>query len=164
MNWIQKFLAGSYLALITNLCWAEGVEDQILKNNLAYAEVIELNQYSPGHEKGLMLRLFATPAPDETCDLETGGGCKNKHVITSATFDELPEVQVHALQVKGEFVKADWADSKSKVASSDQAELILTFRKYHRLATRANPKLTKKFFRVKLKVTQQGIEETLLGK
>lgn len=162
MNWMKKLIASSCLALITNLSWAEAVTDQIFKNNLAYGEIIELNQYSPKHEKGLMLRLFVTPARDETCGLETGGVCKNQHLITAATFDELPEVQVHALQVKGEFVKADWVDTEKTHLGPDQAELILTFRQYHRFATRANPKLAKKFFRIGLKITQDGIEERLL--
>lgn len=168
MNWIQKLITSSVLALFANLSWAEGVDkrvdEQALSNNLAYGQMIELNQYSPGQQKGLLLRLFATPTRDETCGLETGSACKNKHLITVATLDELPEVQVHLLQAKGEFVKADWVVSKMNETTPDQAELVLTFRQYHRFATRANPKLTKKFDRVSLKVTQQGIEETLLTK
>ncbi|WP_305016788.1 hypothetical protein [Mycobacterium tuberculosis] len=76
------------------------MEEKTLLNNLAYGQLIELNQYSSGQQKGLMLRLFATPARDETCGLETGATCKNNHLITVATFDELPEVQVHTLQAK----------------------------------------------------------------
>ncbi len=106
-----------------------------------------------------MLRLFATPARDETCGLETGATCKNNHLITVATFDELPEVQVHTLQAKGEFVKADWVVSKTPETTVDQAELLLTFREYNRFATRANPNLPKKLFQVKLKISQQGIDE-----
>ena len=106
-----------------------------------------------------MLRLFATPARDETCGLETGATCKNNHLITVATFDELPEVQVHTLQAKGEFVKADWVLSKTPETTVDQAELVLTFREYHRFATRANPKLPKKVFQINLKITQHDIEE-----
>ncbi len=111
-----------------------------------------------------MLRLFATPARDETCGLETGTTCKNNHLITVATFDELPEVQVHTLQAKGEFVKADWVVPKTPEKTVDQAELVLTFREYHRFATRANPKLPKKFFRVNLKITPVRIEEEQLTK
>lgn len=128
-------------------------------NNLAYGQLIELNQYSSGQQKGLMLRLFATPARDETCGLETGATCKNNHLITVATFDELPEVQVHTLQAKGEFVKADWVVPKTPETTVDQAELVLTFREYHRFATRANPKLPKKVFQINLKITQHDIEE-----
>lgn len=109
-----------------------------------------------------MLRLFATPAGDETCGLETGTTCRNKHLITVATFDALPEVQVHTLQAKGEFVKADWVVSKTTETTVDQAELVLTFREYQRFATRANPKLPKKFFQVRMNITQQGINEILL--
>lgn len=162
MNWIQKLVISSGLALIANLSWANDVDEQTLTNNLAYGQLIELNQYSPGQQKGLMLRLFATAANEETCGLETSTTCKNKHLITVATLDELPEVQVHTLQTKGEFVKADWLVSKSKEATPDQPELILTFRQFHRFATRANPILPKKFFQVRLKITQQGIKETLL--
>lgn len=164
MNKIQKIIASSALALFANLSWANSVEEQPLLNNLAYGQLIELNQYSPGQQKGLMLRLFATPARDETCGLETGATCKNNHLITVATFDELPEVQVHTLQAKGEFVKADWILSNTPETTADQAELVLTFREYHRFATRANPKLPKKFFQVNLKITQQGVEETTPAK
>ena len=164
MNWFQKFITSSALVLFANLSWASDVHEQSIKNNLAYGQLIELNQYSPGQQKGLMLRLFATPARDETCGLETGGTCKNSHLITVATFDELPEVQVHSLQAKGEFVKADWLISKTPEKIVDQAELVLTFREYHRFATRANPELPKKFFKVHLKISQQGIEETFISK
>jgi hypothetical protein len=112
MKKIQKIMASSALVLFANLSWATAVEEQTLLNNLAYGQLIELNQYSPGQQRGLMLRLFATPAGDETCGLETGTTCRNKHLITVATFDALPEVQVHTLQAKGEFVKADWVVSK----------------------------------------------------
>lgn len=162
MNKIQKLIASSALVLFANSSWATEVEEQTLLNNLAYGQLIELNQYSPGRQKSLMLRLFATPARDETCGLETGATCKNKHLITVATFDELPEVQVHTLLAKGEFVKADWVVSKTLETTADQAELVLTFREYHRFATRANPKLPKKFFQVRMKITQQGINEILL--
>ncbi|MCR2747918.1 hypothetical protein [Limnobacter parvus] len=164
MNWTQKAMVITSLAMLANLSWAQEFDDQVLKNNLAYGQLIDLNQYNPGHQKGLMLRLFATPARDETCDLETGTICKNQHLITVATLDEMPEVQVHALQAKGEFVKADWVISKSKEATPDQAELVLTFRQYNRFATRANPQLPKKIDRVSLKIIQQGIEEALLTK
>lgn len=164
MKRIQKVITTFCLVLFANLSWASQVDEQILMNNLAYGQLIELNQYSPGQQKGLMLRLFAMAASDETCGLETGTTCKNNHLITVATFDELPEVQVHALQTKGEFVKADWVVLKSKQATPDQAALILTFRQYHRFATRANHKLPKTFFRVRLNITQQGIEEVLLEK
>ena len=153
-------MMSSALVLFANSSLATEVEEQTLLNNLAYGQLIELNQYSPGQQKSLMLRLFATPARDETCGLETGATCKNNHLITVATFDELPEVQVHTLQAKGEFVKADWVLSKTPETTVDQAELVLTLREYHRFATRANPKLPKKFFQVNLKITQQGIEET----
>ena len=159
MNKIQKIIVSSALVLFVKSSWATEVEEQTLLNNLAYGQLIELNQYSPGQQKGFMLRLFATPARDETCGLETGATCKNKHLITVATFDELPQVQVHTLQAKGEFVKADWVVSKTPESTVDQAELVLTFRDYHRFATRANPKLPRKFFQVKLKITQQGVEE-----
>ena len=99
---------------------------------------------------------------DEFTRIRTGTTCRNKHLITVATFDELPEVQVHTLQAKGEFVKADWLVSKTPETTADQAELVLTFREYHRFATRANPKLPKKFFQVRMKITQQGINEILL--
>ncbi len=163
MNKIQKIMMSSALVLFANSSWATEVGEQILLSNLAHGQLIELNQYSPGQQKGLMLRLFATPARDETCGLETGATCKNNHLITVATFDELPEVQVHTLQAKGEFVKADWILSNTPETTVDQAELVLTFREYHRFATRANPKLPKKFFRVNLKITQQGIEEFALS-
>ena len=161
MNRIQKVITTLCLVLFANLGWASEVDEQTLTNNLAYGQLIELNQYSPGQQKGLMLRLFATPASGETCGLETGTPCKNKHLITVATLDELPEVQVHALQAKGEFVKAEWLVSKSKQATPDKAELVLTFRQYHRFATRANHKLSRKFFQVGLKITREGIEEIL---
>lgn len=159
MNRIQKTIASSALILFANSSWATEVEEQTLLNNLAYGQLIELNQYSPGQQKSLMLRLFATPARDETCGLETGTTCKNNHLITVATFDELPEVQVHSLRARGEFVKADWVVSKTPERTVDQAELVLTFREYNRFATRANPKLPKKLFQVKLKISQQGIDE-----
>lgn len=161
MTCIQKVITTCCLALLANPCWASELDEQILTNNLAYGQLIELNQHSPGQQKGLMLRLFATPASDETCGLETGATCKNKHLITVATLDELPEVQVHALQAKGEFVKANWVVPKSKQATPDRAELVLTFRQYHRFATRANHKLSRKFFQVGLKITREGIEEIL---
>ena len=164
MNWFQKFITSSALVLFANLSWASDVHEQSIKNNLAYGQLIELNQYSPGQQKGLMLRLFATPARDETCGLESGSTCKNNHLITVATFDELPEVQVHSLQAKGEFVKADWLISKTPEKIVDQAELVLTFREYHRFATRANPELPKKFFKVHLKISQQEVEETFISK
>jgi hypothetical protein len=164
MIYSQKAISILCLALLANLSYANELDEQNLMNNLAYGQLIELNQYSPGQQKGLMLRLFATAASDETCGLETGTTCKNNHLITVATFDELPEVQAHTLQAKGEFVKADWVVPKSKQATQDQAALILTFRQYHRFATRANHKLPKKSFRVRLNITQQGIEEVLLEK
>ncbi|MGV3470023.1 hypothetical protein [Limnobacter sp.] len=159
MNNIQKIIASSALVAFVNSSWATEVEEKPLLNNLAYGQLIELNQYSSGQQKGLMLRLFATPARDETCGLETGATCKNNHLITVATFDELPEVQVHTLQAKGEFVKADWVVPKTPETTVDQAELVLTFREYHRFATRANPKLPKKVFQINLKITQHDIEE-----
>lgn len=162
MTCAQKLITSCAMALFPILSWSQNMDEKILATNLAYGQLIELNQYSPGQQRGLMLRLFATPARDETCGLETGATCKNKHLITVATFDELPEVQVHTLQAKGEFVKADWVVSKTPESTVDQAELVLTFREYHRFATRANSKLPKKFFRVNLKVTQQGIEEFTL--
>jgi len=162
MTCAQKLILSSALVLFVNLSWATEVEEQTLLNNMAYGQLTELNQYSPGQQKGLMLRLFAMPARDETCGLETGATCKNKHLITVATFDELPQVQVHTLQAKGEFVKADWVVSRMPETTADQAELVLTFREYHRFATRANPKLPKKFFQVRMKITQQGIYEILL--
>jgi hypothetical protein len=168
MNRIQKLITSTALALFTNLSWADEVDkqlsEQVLRNNLAYGQLIELNQYSPGQQKGLMLRLYATPDHEETCGLGTGTTCKNQHVITVATFDEMPEVQVHSLQAKGEFVKADWVISKGTEATPDQAELVLTFRQYNRFATRANPELPKKFDRVNLIITQTGIEENLITK
>ncbi|HEX4918552.1 MAG TPA: hypothetical protein VFV43_11685, partial [Limnobacter sp.] len=133
-----------------------------LMSNLAYGQLIELNQYSAASQKGLMLRLFATPAHQQSCGLETGAACKNQHLITVATFDEMPEVQVHALVATGEFVKAKWIETKGDKSTPDQAELVLTFRQYNRVATRANPALPKQTYRVGLKITQQGIEETLL--
>lgn len=164
MNKIQKIAVSSALVLFANVSWANTVEGQTLLDNLAYGQLIELNQYSPGQRKGLMVRLFATPARDETCGLETGTTCKNNHLITFATFDELPEVQVHTLQAKGEFVKADWVVSKTTETTVDQAELVLTFREYQRFATRANPTLPKKFFRVNLIITPVRIEEEQLTK
>lgn len=164
MNKIKKIIASSALVLFANSSWATEMEEQNLLNNLAYGQLIELNQYSPGQQKDLMLRLFATPARDETCGLETGTTCKNKHLITVATFDELPEVQVHTLQAKGEFVKADWVVSQMPEKTVDQAELVLTFREYHRFSTRVNPELPKKFFRVNLKINQHGVEETTPAK
>jgi hypothetical protein len=164
MKKIQKIIVSSVLVLFVNSSWATEVEEQTLLNNLAYGQLIELNQYSPGQQKGFMLRLFATPARDETCGLETGTPCKNKHLITVATFDELPEVQVHTLQARGEFVKADWVVSKTPESTVDQAELVLTFREYHRFATRANPQLPHKLFRVNLKITPARIEEEQLTK
>jgi len=152
-------MMSSAMVLFVNSSWATEVGEQTLLNNLAYGQLIELNQYSPGQQKGLMLRLFATPARDETCGLETGSTCKNNHLITVATFDELPEVQVHSLQARGEFVKADWVVSKTPETTVDQAELLLTFREFNRFATRANPNLPKKLFQVKLKISQQGIDE-----
>ena len=164
MNRIQKIIASSALVLFANVSRANAVEEQTLLNNLAYGQLFELNQYSPGQHKGLMVRLFATPARYETCGLETGTACKNNHLITVATFDELPEVQVHTLQAKGEFVKADWVVSKTPESTVDQAELVLTFREYHRFATRANPLLRHKLFRVNLKITPARIEEEQLTK
>lgn len=168
MNRIQKLIKACALALLANLSWAGGVDKQldesVIQNNLAYGQLIELNQYSPGQQKGLMLRLFVTPARDETCGLETGSTCKNKHLITVATLDEYPEVKIYTLQAMGEFVKADWVVSRTQEAIADQAELVLTFRQYHRFATRANPKPPKKFFQVSLKISRQGILETLLLK
>ncbi|QJR30019.1 hypothetical protein [Limnobacter profundi] len=164
MKKIQKIMASSALVLFANSSWATEVEEQTLLKNLAYGQLIELNQYSSGQQKGLMLRLFATPARDETCGLETGATCKNNHLITVATFDELPEVQVHTLQAKGEFVKADWVVPKTPETTVDQAELVLTFREYHRFSTRANPKLPKKVFQVNLKITSARVEEVLLTK
>ena len=168
MNWIQKLIQGCALALLANMSWAGGFDEQInqqvLQNNLAYGQLIELNQYSPGQQKGLMLRLFVTSAQDETCGLETGSTCKNQHLLTVATLDEYPEVKIHTLQAKGEFVKADWVVSRTHETIADQAELVLTFRQYHRFATRANPKLPKKFFQVNLKISRLGIAETLLLK
>lgn len=159
MNKIQKIMMSIALVLFANSSWATEVEEQTLLNNLAYGQLIELNQYSPGQQKSLMLRLFATPARDETCGLETGTACKNNHLMTVATFDELPEVQVRTLQARGEFVKADWVVSKTPETTVDQAELLLTFREYNRFATLANPNLPKKLFQVKLKISQQGIDE-----
>lgn len=164
MTWGHKLITICALALFPILSWSQNLDEKFLMNNLAYGQLIELNQYSPGQQKSLMLRLFATPARDETCGLETGTACKNNHLITVATFDELPKVQVYTLQAKGEFVKADWVVSKTLETTADQAELVLTFREYHRFATRANPKLPKKFFQVSLKITQQGIEETTPAK
>ena len=162
MTCAQKLITIYAVALFPILSWSQNLDEKFLTNNLAYGQLIELNQYSPGQQKGLMLRLFATPARDETCRLGTGTTCRNKHLITVATFDELPEVQVHTLQAKGEFVKADWVLSKTPETTVDEAELVLTFREYHRFAARANPKLPKKFFQVNLKITQQGIEEFTL--
>lgn len=162
MTCAQKLILSCALALFPILSWSQNLDEKFLMNNLAYGQLIELNQYSPGRQKSLMLRLFATPASDEICGLETGTTCRNKHLITVATFDELPEVQVHTRQAKGEFVKADWLVSKTPETTADQAELVLTFREYHRFATRANPKLPKKFFQVRMKITQQGIYEILL--
>jgi hypothetical protein len=159
MNTIQKIIVSSALVLFANSGWANELEEKDLLNNLAYGQLIELNQYSPGQQKGLMLRLYATPDHEETCALETGTTCKNQHVITVATFDEMPEVQVHSMQAKGEFVKADWVLPKTPETTVDQAQLVLTFREYHRFATRANPNLPRKFFQVNLKINQQGIEE-----
>lgn len=159
MNKIQKIMMSSALVLFANSSWATEVEEPTLLNNLAYGQLNELNQYSPGQQKSLILRLFATPARNETCGLETGTTCKNNHLVTVATFDELPEVQVHTLQARGEFVKADWVVSKTPETTVDQAELLLTFREYNRFATRANPNLPKKLFQVKLKISQQGIDE-----
>jgi hypothetical protein len=159
MNKIQKIIVSIALVLFVNSSWATEVEEKTLLKNLAYGQLIELNQYSSGQQKGLMLRLFATPARDETCGLETGATCKNNHLVTVATFAELPEVQVHTLQAKREFVKADWVVPKTPETTVDQAELVLTFREYHRFATRANPKLPKKVFQVNLKITQHDIEE-----
>lgn len=164
MNKIQEIIASSALILFVNSSWANELEEKDLLNNLAYGQLIELNQYSPGQQKGLILRLFATPARDETCGLETGATCKNNHLITVTTFDELPEVQIHTLQAKGEFVKADWVVPKTPETTVDQAELVLTFREYHRFATRANPELSKKVFKVHLKISQQGVEETFISK
>jgi hypothetical protein len=163
MTCAQKLITSCALALFPILSWSQNLDEKFLMNNLAYGQLIELNHYSPGQLKGLMLRLFATPARDETCGLETDTVCKNNHLITVATFDELPEVQVHTLQAKGEFVKADWVVSETPETTVDQGELVLTFREYNRLATRTSPKLPKKFFRVKLKITQQGIEEFALS-
>ncbi len=164
MNKIQKIIVSIALVLFANSSWATEVEEQTLLNNLAYGQLIELNQYSSGQQTGLMLRLFATPARDETCGLETGATCKNNHLITVATFDELPEVQVHTLQAKGEFVKVDWVLPQTPETTADRAELVLTFREYHRFATRSNPKLPKKFFRVNLNITPARVEEVLLTK
>jgi hypothetical protein len=163
MTCAQKLITSCALALFPILSWSQNLDEKFLMNNLAYGQLIELNQYSPGQLKGLMLRLFATPARDETCGLETDATCKNNHLITVATFDELPEVQVHKLQAKGEFVKADWVFSITPETTADQAELVLTFREYHRFATRTNPKLSKKVFQVNLKITQQGLEEFALS-
>ena len=159
MNKIQKIMMSSALVLFANSSLATEVKEQTLLNNLAYGQLIELNQYSPGQQKSLILRLFATPARNETCGLETGTTCKNNHLVTVATFDELPEVQVHTLQARGEFVKADWVVPKTPEKTVDQAELLLTFREFNRFATRANPNLPKKLFQVKLKISQQGIDE-----
>lgn len=52
-------MVGICLALLANMSWADNSPaDHVLKSNLAYGEMIELNQYSPGQPKGLMLRLF----------------------------------------------------------------------------------------------------------
>lgn len=160
MKLISQFLLGSFLLFVNGFCLANEIDKQTLQNNLAYGTMIELNQYSPGQEKGLLLRLFGTHDQNEECGLETSGVCKNKYLITSSTFDEMPETQAYSLRVKGEFVKATWINQNSDSAGPDQAELILTFREYSQSATRTNNKLVRQFFRVKLKVTPDGIEET----
>ncbi|WP_370261605.1 hypothetical protein [Limnobacter sp.] len=160
----QKISVALCLIACAGTIAAAELDADVLKRNMAYGDVIELNQYSPGGQKGLMLRLFSTPAHQESCGLETGAACKNQHLITVATFDEIPEVQVHTLGATGEFVKAKWIKTKGDESTPDQAELVLTFRQYNRVATRANPTLPKQTYRVGLKITQQGIEETLLTK
>ena len=61
-------------------------------------------------------------------------------------------------------MKADWVVSETPEKTVDQAHLVLTFREYNRFATRANPKLPKKFFRVNLKITPARIEEERVTK
>jgi len=170
MNCTKKLVKTAVVVLLINLSSAFGadnsfkelVDEETLRSNMAYGQLIELNQYSPGHQKGLMLRLFAKPVRDENCGLETGSTCKNQHLITVATLDEMPEVQAYALKAKGEFVKADWVIPKNHSVATDEAELVLTFRQYHRFATRANRKLPKTIFQLGLKITKQGIEEIVL--
>lgn len=163
MNKIKKIIASSALVLFANSSWATEAEEQTLLNNLAYGQLIELNQYSPGQPKGLILRLSPLRPTMKPVTWKQVSLAKNKHLITLATFDELPEVHVHPLQTKGEFVKADWAINESSQATPDRAELVLTFRELNRFVTRANSKLLKKFFHVHLNITQQGIEEDFLG-
>jgi len=62
VNKIQKIIVSSAWVLFANSSWATEVEESTLLNNLAYGQLIELNQYSPGQQKGLILRLFATRA------------------------------------------------------------------------------------------------------
>lgn len=164
MKLMNKLIFSSLLLCMIPLSFAQPADDQTLQKNLAYGKLIELNQYSPEHEKGLLLRLFSLPSHDEECGLETSGVCKNQHLLTAASFDEMPDTQAYSLQTKGEFVKADWIESSNKAAIPDQAELILTFREHHRFATRANPNLARKSFKVRVKITPQGIEETVLAK
>ena len=72
MTCAQKLILSCALALFPILSWSQNLDEKFLMNNLAYGQLIELNQYSPGRQKSLMLRLFATPASDEICGLETG--------------------------------------------------------------------------------------------
>ena len=148
------------LACFSRLVFPQVVDTPTLLHNLSHGQIIELNQYSPGEEKGLLLRLVATPDRDEVCGLETGTVCKNKHVLTVATFDELPEVQAFALNAKGEFLKAEWANSASATPGPDSAQLVLIFRQYHRFATRANPSLPRGIIRVNVKVSPSQIQES----
>jgi hypothetical protein len=162
MKLINQFLLGSFLLCVNGFCLANEIDKQTLQNNLAYGTVIELNQYGLGQEKSLLLRLFGTRDQNEECGLETSGVCKNQYLLTSSTFDEMPETQAYSLRAKGEFVKAKWINQNSDSAGPDQAELTLTFREYSQSATGTNNKLARKIFRVKVKVTQDGIEETRL--
>lgn len=145
------------LALIV-FCSSCSTLDPVLQTAISYGEIRDLNKYTPGVDKKLLVRLFHAPIYLEDCFKETHGICQYRYFLSVSTFDEYPETNIYALDTAGEIEKIKWVPSPD----IDTANLELFVNSYTKDALINNSDLVNNSVTVNIVVTPKEIEESVV--
>lgn len=112
-------------------------ELEVYQRALAYGTQIDLNPIDAGIEKNLQLRLYRVPISQNECFVETHGICQYEYLLSVASFDEQPEVNVFKLPLVGEISRIGWR----KHSGIDEAVIEVSLNRYSEAALKNNPAL-----------------------
>lgn len=128
-----------FIAFTVLLSSCSSINSQ-LQEAISYGKIVELNEYSKGIDKQLLVRLFQAPIYNEDCFQETHGVCQYQYFISVSTFDEYPETNIYPLKTQGEIRTYKWLNA----TEVDTAKLEFGINNYTKVAISNNPRLTPK--------------------